>query len=202
MIGVIDYGSGNLKSVTNALEKIGQKFMLVDRSGKLNEVDKVILPGVGAAGYAMTELTRRGFTEILRNLKTPFLGICLGMQLLAEYSEEGEVRCLGVIPGKVRKFGRQGLPNSTILKVPQIGWNKVSIINETPLFEGIDDEQYFYFVNSYYLPVDGGNLIARACYGAEFAASIQRENYYGVQFHPEKSGEAGLKLLTNFCNLC
>ncbi len=196
MIGIIDYGSGNLKSVTNALEKIGQKFVLVNQPDKLNGVDKVILPGVGAAGYAMSELDQRGFTEVLRNLKISFLGICLGMQLLAQYSEEGEVKCLGLISGKVQKF------EDTALKVPQVGWNKVCIVNKMPLFDGIDDEQYFYFVNSYYLSAKDSYVTSEAYYGVEFAASIRSGNFYGVQFHPEKSCEVGLKLLTNFCNLC
>ncbi|MEK7085949.1 MAG: imidazole glycerol phosphate synthase subunit HisH, partial [Patescibacteria group bacterium] len=178
MIGIIDYGSGNLKSVTNALEKIGQKFVLVNQPDKLNGVDKVILPGVGAAGYAMSELDQRGFTEVLRNLKISFLGICLGMQLLAQYSEEGEVKCLGLISGKVQKF------EDTALKVPQVGWNKVCIVNKMPLFDGIDDEQYFYFVNSYYLSAKDSYVTSEAYYGVEFAASIRSGNFYGVQFHP------------------
>lgn len=212
MIAVIDYGAGNLQSVTNALTKLGRKFVVVRDANEFErfdarfaEIGKVILPGVGAAGYAMTELGKRGFTGILRNLKIPFLGVCLGMQLLGEYSEEGEVECLGVISGRVRKFPKNNNSaenSAAILKVPQIGWNRVELVKNSPLFAGLADREYFYFVNSYYLPVDNDNLVAGASYGVKFVAAVQQKNYYGVQFHPEKSGAAGLKLLNNFCTKC
>lgn len=205
-IAIIDYGAGNIKSVTNALTKLGQKFRVVKSAIEYERFEadfvkfsRVILPGVGAAKFAIRELEGRGFIEILRSLTVPFLGVCLGMQVLAESSAEGNVSCLGIVPGRVEKFKR--LENLS-LKVPQVGWNYVYKMRESPLFDGIDDKQYFYFVNSYFLPVSGANLLAKSCYGNDFSAVIQYRNFYGVQFHPEKSGEIGLKLLNNFCTKC
>lgn len=205
-IAIIDYGAGNIKSVTNALTKIGQKFQVVKSAIEYERFEadfvkfsRVILPGVGAAKFAMGELEGRGFIKILRSLTVPFLGVCLGMQVLAESSEEGNVSCLGIVPGRVEKFKR---PENLSLKVPQVGWNYVYKMRKSPLFDGIDDKQYFYFVNSYFLPVSDANLLAKSCYGNDFSAVIQYRNFYGVQFHPEKSGEIGLKLLNNFCTKC
>jgi glutamine amidotransferase len=205
-IAIIDYGAGNIKSVSNALTKLGQNFKVVKSASEylrfeadFAKFSRVILPGVGAAKFAMAQLEQRGFVKILQNLTIPFLGVCLGMQLLAEYSEEGNVRCLGVVPGRVKKFE---IPENSWLKVPQVGWNYVSKMRENPLFDGIDDKSCFYFVNSYFLPVSGGNILAKSCYGNDFSAVIQCRNFYGTQFHPEKSGDLGLKLLNNFCTKC
>ncbi len=213
MIVIIDYGAGNIKSVANALTKLGRKFTIIKDAkiferfdDKFAKIDRVILPGVGAAKFAMGELKKRGFVKILQNLTLPFLGVCLGMQLLAEYSEEGNVRCLGVVPGEVKKFkgaeifGRKS--EFDCLKVPQVGWNNVYVVRKSPLFDGIDDKQYFYFANSYYLPSIKANPLAKSFYGGVFSSAIQWQNFYGVQFHPEKSGEVGLKLLNNFCTKC
>lgn len=208
-IAIIDYGAGNIKSVSNALTKIGQKFIVLRSANEFvrfeadfEKFSRVILPGVGAAKFAMKELIDRGFVEVLRNLTIPFFGVCLGMQLLADYSEEGKVQCLGIISGKVKKFEKFENATNFPLKVPQVGWNYVCKMRETPLFDGIDDKQCFYFVNSYFLPVREESLLAKSCYGNDFSAVIQCRNFYGTQFHPEKSGDLGLKLLNNFCTKC
>ncbi len=208
-IAIIDYGAGNIKSVTNALTKLEQKFQVVKSAIEYERFEadfakfsRVILPGVGAAKFAMNQLNTRGFTKILQNLTIPFFGVCLGMQLLAGYSEEGNIDCLGIVSGVVKKFRNFRKSKNFSLKVPQVGWNKVCIMRKSPLLEGITDKEYFYFVNSYFLPVNGENLLAKSCYGNDFSAVIQCGNFYGAQFHPERSGEIGLKLLNNFCTKC
>lgn len=202
-IAIIDYGAGNIKSMTNALLKLGQKFQVVKSANefllfeaKFEKFGRVILPGVGAAKFAVQQMNERKFTGILQNLTIPFFGVCLGMQLLAEYSDEGNVKCLGVVPGRVKKFEK------SVLKVPQVGWNKVYNMRSSRLFDDINDKEYFYFVNSFFLPVNEENLLAKSFYKNDFSAAIQCKNFYGVQFHPEKSGEIGLKLLNNFCTKC
>jgi len=207
MIQIIDYGAGNLRSVQNALKQLGVKSKVISSAENLNPMCKTIFPGVGAAGSAMRTLKERGFTEAIQKIKAPFLGICLGMQLLMDFSEENNTQCLGLIAGKVRKFPKT-------VKIPQIGWNKVSQTSDkTNLFKDIPDRSYFYFVNSYYVDLEspGATVDYRltrcqprglTAYGINFASVINKENFYGVQFHPEKSGEIGLKLLNNFCELC
>lgn len=196
MIALIDYGAGNLGSVANALRKIKQHFVIARTPRDLEQADKVILPGVGAAGSCMEKLREGGFANILPTLKKPFLGVCIGLQVLAEFSEEDDAECLGIIPGKVRKF-----PLSS-LKVPQIGWNRVHIEKKSPLFKGISDDSYFYFVNSFYFDAPAQNVLGRTNYGVSFPSVIQRDNFYAVQFHAEKSADTGLRLLKNFCTLC
>lgn len=193
-IAVIDYGAGNLKSVTNALKKLGQNFEVINFPGKIDEFDKLIFPGVGAANFAMPRLQQQGWIEIIKNWRKPFLGICLGMQLLADFSEEGGVGCLQIIPGQVKKF--------TDLKVPQIGWNRVQFLRSSKLFEGIADADFFYFVNSYYFAAAPQFVVGQSKYGINFPAIVEKDNFYAVQFHPEKSDQAGLKLLLNFCEKC
>lgn len=192
MITIIDYNSGNVASVGNALKKLGVEFKLSCDPEDVANAEKVIFPGVGRAGYAMEQLRARGLIDAVRQCRVPFLGICLGLQLLADSSEEDDIECLGIVPGKVRRFGEE-------LPVPEIGWNKVEICGDSPLFKGIEDCSYFYFVNSYYFDGQG---VGKTKYGCEFASVIQRDNFYATQFHPEKSGEVGLKLLSNFCELC
>lgn len=195
MIQVIDYGAGNIRNVCTALTKIGQKYVVLNAGDLLDPNEKVIFPGVGAAGAAMQNLRERGFISAIKKMKAPFLGICLGMQLLFEYSEENDTNCLGIINGRVRKFGDD-------LKVPQIGWNKLKIQQNCQLFKGVPDESYFYFVNSYFVDCDEKFSLGLSAYGKIFNASIRQKNFYGVQFHPEKSGEIGLELLSNFCEIC
>lgn len=209
MIGIIDYNSGNIKSVTNALERIGQKFVVVRSPEEFDECDKLIFPGVGAADFAMKSLKDFGFIEPILAFKKPFLGICLGMQLLAGFSEEGNVEGLKIVPdSKVLRFDADMLVGETNrgLKVPQTGWNRVNFgktfAKSFALFEGIESGEYFYFVNSYYLNCPGKYVSGRTDYGVNFISVVKKDNFYGVQFHPEKSGEAGQKLLLNFCEKC
>jgi len=197
-IGIINYNAGNIKSVANALKKIGVECDILSNPGSLNMYDKLILPGVGAAKSAMTQLQKNGFVEVLKSFKKPILGICLGLQLFSDFSEEGGVDCLSVIPGVVRRFDFVDRE----LKVPQIGWNKVFLKKNDSLFDGIQSGEFFYFVNSYYLQTSEDFVIAKTSYGIDFASVVRKENFFATQFHPEKSGEVGLKLLNNFCLKC
>jgi len=193
-IAVIDYGASNLQSVANALTVLGKPFEIVSEPGRLADFDKIILPGVGAAGSAMEKLIDSGFAEVLPKLKVPILGICLGLQLFADSSEEGNTKCLSIIPGQVKRF-------QTDLKVPQIGWNKVALVKASPLTVGIPNNNFFYFVHSYFLETLPEFVIGQSVYDYTFAAIVQRGNFYATQFHPEKSGQWGMKLLNNFCDL-
>lgn len=196
MIAVIDYGAGNLGSVCNALKKLKQNFRIVRSPRDIARAKKVILPGVGAAGSAMQGLLETGFIDVIPRLEKPFLGICLGMQLLASFSEEDATTCMGIIPGSVKKFP------AAALKIPQIGWNTVKFLKKSPLFWKVPDESYFYFVNSFYFDAPRETVIGQSDYGLSFPSAIQSKNFYAVQFHPEKSGEIGLQLLRNFCEKC
>lgn len=201
MISIIDYGAGNIKSLCNALDKLAVPWKIVRKPSELMGSSKVILPGVGAAGSAMQFLLESGLNDAIARLEIPFLGICLGLQLLANFSEEDGVQCLSIIPGKVRRFLQDSGPR-TRLKIPQIGWNTVNMCSLTPLTEGIPNGSYFYFVNSYYFDADQKNTVGRTPYGINFPSIVRKENFYGVQFHPEKSGDLGLQLLRNFCEKC
>ena len=196
MIAIIDYGASNLQSVCNALSKLNQTYKVVSRPRELADAKKVILPGVGAAEKTMKVLLENGFIEAIPLLRVPFLGICLGLQLLADFSEEGNVECLSIISGRVKKF------SSSQLKIPQIGWNKVEFTNQSRLFKGIPNGSYFYFVHSFYFEASEKNIVGKTNYGIPFASIVQRNNFYATQFHPEKSGLLGLKLLHNFCKQC
>ena len=193
-IAIIDYGASNLQSVANALTSLGRSFEIITNPEKLVDFDKVILPGVGAAGNAMKKLKKSGFAKILPKLKVPTLGICLGLQLFADFSEEGNTKCLSIVSGNVEKF-------ETELKVPHMGWNKVEFVKKSKLTVGIPDNSFFYFVHSYYLETSKKFVIGQTAYGIDFPAIVQKDNFYAVQFHPEKSGKWGLKLLDNFCGL-
>ena len=194
MIVIIDYGLGNLASVTNALNKLGIKSKVSSDPNVIKKAKALILPGVGAAGQGMKNLREKGLDKVIvEEIKKgkPFLGICLGMQLLFESSEEGNVKCLGILKGFVKKFKIEK-------KIPQIGWNQVKAVRQTQLLKGISDD-YFYYVNSYYcVPKDKEVIIGVTSYGEEFAGIVAKDNIFGVQFHPEKSGPAGFKLLENF----
>jgi len=194
MITIIDYKAGNVGSLKNAIESLGFSCQITSDPQKIGRAEKIIFPGQGRAGSAMKELRKRGIDKIIKKIKAPFLGICLGMQLLADYSVEDKTRGLAIIPGDVFKFGNG-------LRVPQIGWNSVRIKNNPPLFRGINNNEYFYFIHSYYFAAPEQYVVGRTDYGIGFVSALQKDNYYAVQFHPEKSGEAGLKLLRNFCLL-
>jgi glutamine amidotransferase len=204
MIAIVDYRAGNLTSVARALEHLGYRGEITDRPEKIRAADRVILPGVGAAGATMENLRALGLAEVLRNdvvrAGKPFLGICIGIQVLLDRSEEDSADCLGIIPGYVTRYPTSvdGRP----LKVPQIGWNRVRQTRVHPMLAGVPDDTHFYFVNSYYpVPDDPAVTIAASDYGVTFTAAIARDNVLATQFHLEKSGAAGLKLLDNFCRI-
>ncbi|HLH75515.1 MAG TPA: imidazole glycerol phosphate synthase subunit HisH [Candidatus Binataceae bacterium] len=203
MIAIIDYGAGNLASVARALEHLGHQCVVTAETGVISGAERVILPGVGAAGATMENLRRLGLEEVLREqviaAGKPFLGICIGIQILLERSEEDDTRCLGLIAGTVRRFHSE---QANPLKVPQIGWNQVHQVRPHPIFDGVPDQTHFYFVNSYYpVPTDPDVTIAIADYGVSFTAALARGRLVATQFHLEKSGAAGLRLLDNFCRL-
>jgi glutamine amidotransferase len=197
MIAVIDYDAGNAPSVMAALDHIGEKGELVSSAAGLDKASAIILPGVGSAEATMASLSKLGLIEpLLARMKggTPFLGICVGLQILFEHSEEGDVDCLGWFPGQVRRFSDE-------LRVPQIGWNAVRRTREHPLLQGLEEENYFYFVNSYYVAPEPELVLGSAKYGVEFAAMVSRDNVHATQFHAEKSGPVGLTILKNFAAL-
>ncbi|MBN1369935.1 MAG: imidazole glycerol phosphate synthase subunit HisH [Dehalococcoidaceae bacterium] len=196
MIAVIDYGAGNIRSVVNAVNSLGFEPLVTSDPEDIRRADKVILPGVGAAGSTVESLKQQGLDAVIAEYIAagrPFMGICIGMQVLFDYTEEGGgAECLGIIPGRVKK-----LPAS--LKVPHMGWNQVSQINLHPVFNGIEDGVNFYFVHSYYVePEDDGIIIGSTRYGIDFASAVASGNLVAVQFHPEKSGKPGLKIYNNF----
>ena len=196
---IIDYKVGNLYNLKNALDFSGMENQLVSHADELKEADRILLPGVGAFGPAMEHLRNSGMLEALQEkvqAGTPLLGICLGAQLLMDESEEDGYRVgLGWIPGKVKRFQHE-------LKIPQIGWNQVSQQQKDPLFKNVADEMHFYFVHSYHLnPENSEHVLGLSNYGYDFAAVVRKDNLWGVQFHPEKSQNAGLQLLKNFCTL-
>ena len=196
MIAIIDYDTGNLRSVCNALERIGAEYVLTDDPSVISRADRVLLPGVGEASTAMQKLQERGLCEVIRGLKMPVLGICIGMQLMCRHSDEGDVDCLGIFDASVTKFFAD--PQNGV-KVPHMGWNAISGLR-TGLFEGLSDGDFVYFVHSYAASVCD-DTIAVSDNGRMFSAAICRDNFYGVQFHPEKSGDVGEKILKNFMSL-
>lgn len=204
MIAIVDYRAGNLTSVARALEYLGHRWEITDRRERLRAAERVILPGVGAAGATMENLRALGLVDCLRDdvvgAGKPFLGICIGIQVLLERSEEDDVACLGIIAGRAVRFPRA--VDGRALKVPQIGWNRVRQLKPHPVFAGVPDDTHFYFVNSYYpVPADPDVAIASSEYGVPFVAALARRNVLATQFHLEKSGRAGLRLLDNFCRL-
>ena len=192
MVAIIDYNVGNVKSLQFALERLGVKSILTNDYGLIKKSEKVIFPGQGAASTAMDKLKEVGLDKLIPNLKQPVLGICLGMQLLCENTEEGDVDGLGIIKCNVIKF-------SDKLKVPQMGWNKVKKLR-TKLFNKINEGDYMYLVHSYFVPTIN-ETIGQSEYGLTYSVAIQKENFFGVQFHPEKSSAAGSQLLKNFLEL-
>ena len=194
MIAIIDYGAGNVASVANAVEKLGKEFVITNNEAAICRADKIIFPGVGEASFAIKQLHMLNLFSYMRMIRKPMLGICLGMQLMCEFSAEGNIGCLGIFPGRIERF------DDKLEKVPHMGWNEVRITKQSRLFEGIKDNEFFYFAHSFYLPVTE-NTTAIATHAIDFTASLERDNFFGVQFHPEKSGDAGLKLFKNFIEL-
>ncbi len=195
MIAIIDYEMGNLRSVGNALDRLGAEWKLTADPAEIRQASKVLLPGVGNDAEAMARLRERGLCEVIRDLRHPVLGICVGMQVMCRHSEEGDVDCLGIFDAKVRRF-----PEEDDLKVPHVGWNRINNL-DSKLFKGIDRGSYVYYVHSYYAPLCP-DTIATTRYGSTmFSAALKYENFYGTQFHPEKSGDVGERIITNFLAL-
>lgn len=197
-ITVVDYGAGNLRSVQRALEAVGQQVSVTGDAREVERAAGLVLPGVGSTNDAMQALHAQGLVEPLRAYAAsgrPFFGVCVGLQLLFEFSEEGNVECLGILPGRVRRF-----PTQPGLKVPQIGWNSVWFTSaDHPLLHGVPNGTYFYFVHSYYAdPSEPGLTIGEAEYGVRFAAIVAHDNVVATQFHPEKSADLGLRIYANF----
>ncbi len=199
MTGIIDYDAGNVKSVEKALQYLGEEVVVSRDPRVLFSTDRVILPGVGAFGTAMERLEQYGLIPVIRRITdqgTPFLGICLGLQLLFEESEESPgVKGLGILPGRIVRFSERQ-------KVPQIGWNDLHFPRESRLFQGVPEGSYVYFVHSYYLAAsDERNVAATADYGVTFHAAVEHDNVFACQFHPEKSDRVGLQILRNFISI-
>jgi len=193
-LAIIKYNAGNIQSVLYALERIGAKAEVTNDHEKIKSADKVIFPGVGEASSAMNSLRENNLAKLIKELKQPVLGICVGMQLLCEHSEENDAQCIGIIPVKVKKFNI-----SQEIKVPQIGWNKIYDL-QTNLFADIPEQSFIYNVHSYYAE-DSQYSIAKCEYGLEYAAAVKKDNFYGLQFHTEKSATIGEQILKNFLSL-
>ena len=191
-IVIINYGAGNIQSIMFAIERLGYKAVLSNNPEEIKAADKVIFPGVGEASYAMKMLQESGLDTLIPTLKQPVLGICLGMQLMCKHSEEGNTNGLGIFDVNVVKFSQE-------VKVPQMGWNTIYNL-KTPLFEGIKENEFMYLVHSFYASLSE-NTIATTNYEHEYSTALKRDNFFGVQFHPEKSGIFGEQILKNFLNL-
>ncbi|MEY8779725.1 imidazole glycerol phosphate synthase subunit HisH [Allomuricauda sp. XS_ASV26] len=191
-IVIIDYGAGNIQSIIFAIKRLGYEAVLSHDAEEIRNADKVIFPGVGEASSAMEKLRATGLDTLIPTLKQPVLGICLGMQLMCNASEEGNTEGLGIFDLDVVKFSNK-------VKVPQIGWNQISDL-KSELFANVPDKSYIYLVHSFYAPI-GKESIALSEYEVEYSAALQKDNFYGVQFHPEKSSEVGSGILQNFLNL-
>lgn len=192
MVAIIDYDAGNVRSLQFALERLGVKSILTADPKEIKAAAKVIFPGQGAAANAMEKLKNNGLDQLIPQLTQPVLGICLGMQLLCDSTAEGEVKGLGIIPAKVVRFSNK-------VKVPQMGWNTISNL-QSPLFKGINNDDFMYLVHSFYVPLID-ETIAESDYDGRYSVALQKENFYGVQFHPEKSSKSGQQLLQNFLAL-
>ena len=191
-IAIINYGAGNIQSILFAIERLGYTAVLTNNPDEIQKADKVIFPGVGEASYAMQKLIESGLDSLIPNLKQPVLGICLGMQLMCHHSEEGNTLGLGIFDANVIRF-------SNNVKVPQMGWNQIYDLKSL-LFQGINENEYMYLVHSYYVP-NCKDAIANTNYDVEYASALQKNNFYGTQFHPEKSGDVGEQILANFLKL-
>lgn len=189
---IIKYNAGNVQSVNYALQRLNISATLTDNAEEILSADKIIFPGVGAAAPAMNYLKEKNLDAIIKNIKQPFFGVCLGMQLLCNHSEEGDTKCLGVFNQSVKKFASKE-------KIPQMGWNNIYDL-KSPLFKDVDENAYMYFVHSYYVELSEFT-VAKTSYMTEYSAALQKNNFYAVQFHPEKSSSAGEKILKNFIEL-
>lgn len=194
-LAIIDSGGANIASLRYAVERLGVNAELTTDAKVIRNATHVILPGVGAAADCMARLQRAGLIDVILKINQPFLGVCVGMQLLFESSEEGDVKCFGLLPGRVQRFAdRDGLP------VPHMGWNTLNVLRSSPLLNGFTEDDYVYYVHSYCAPISDHSLAATE-YGEAFSAVVQRENIFGAQFHPERSAKSGAKLIQNFLAL-
>ena len=191
-IAIIDYGAGNIQSIKFAIKRLGYDAVLTDDAAEIKAADKVIFPGVGEASSAVKMLKSTGLDTVIPKLTQPVLGICLGMQLMCEYCEEGDTTGLSIFDAKVVRFDNS-------VKVPQIGWNQIYDL-QSDLFEGVNEKEYVYLVHSFYVK-ECEETICSTEYGVEYTSAIKKNNFYGVQFHPEKSSKAGEKILENFLKL-
>ena len=191
-IVIINYGAGNIQSIKFAIQRLGFEAVLTDDEAIIRDADKVIFPGVGEASSAMKKLKSTGLDKVIPTLKQPVLGICLGMQLMCRYCEEGNTNGLNIFDVDVIKFTNE-------VKVPQIGWNQIENL-KSDLFKGISEKEYMYLVHSFYVPINE-ETIAETNYGLKYASALKEKNFYGVQFHPEKSSKAGERILQNFLEL-
>ncbi|MBL0683052.1 imidazole glycerol phosphate synthase subunit HisH [Aquimarina mytili] len=191
-IVIINYGAGNIQSIKFAIQRLGYEAVLSDNPEEIKSADKVIFPGVGEASSAMKKLKASGLDTLVPQLKQPVLGICLGMQLMCNYTEEGDTQGLGIFDVNVLRFNHG-------VKVPQIGWNQIESL-KSPLFENVEEKEYIYLVHSYYAPVME-ETIAQSNYGIAYSTALHKDNFYGTQFHPEKSSVTGERILRNFLNL-
>jgi len=194
-IAIVQYNAGNIQSVLYALERIGVSALVTDNAEQIQKADKVIFPGVGEASTAMQYLRERKLDVLIQNLKQPVLGICLGMQLMCAHSEENDTTCLGIFDNEVKYF----VPDISIIKVPQMGWNNITLL-KTGLFQDIPENSYTYFVHGYYAELSK-YTIATTQYIQAYSSALHKDNFYGVQFHPEKSAAIGEQILQNFLNI-
>lgn len=203
MIAIIDYNAGNITSVARALQNIGQKFVITNDTEKLDTASHVIFPGVGAAGEAMAYLRQKKLDVWLKDYKTtgkPLLGICLGTQIILDYSEENEAKCIGLVAGSTKRFPDKLTSGEELLKIPQMGWNSVKLNRSHPVFNNVSPQAEYYFVHSYYpAPSDEAAVLGTTNYGMNFCSVLAKDNLVAMQFHPEKSGRPGLQILRNFC---
>ncbi|MDI6741966.1 MAG: imidazole glycerol phosphate synthase subunit HisH [Smithella sp.] len=203
MIAIINYNAGNITSVARALQNIGQDFIVTDDTRKLDAASHVIFPGVGAAGEAMAYLREKKLDEWLKRwfaTGKPLMGICLGTQIILDYSEENDTGCIGLVAGATKRFPEKLSSDGQTLKIPHMGWNSVRLLCSHPVFENIPPEAEFYFVHSYYpSPADTGVILGTTDYGITFCSVLAKNNIVAMQFHPEKSGRPGLQILKNFC---
>ena len=194
-LAIIDSGGANIGSVIHALKRLGAEPVFTSDANTIRSAERVLLPGVGAAGAAMSRLKELGLVQCIRELQQPVLGICLGMQFLFESSTEDDTQCLGIIPGRLQK-----LKPSKGIRVPHMGWNTTTVTRADSLFSGLPEQPWFYFVHSYYAPI-GPATLASCLHGESFTAVVRQKNFYGAQFHPERSARSGSRLLANFLEL-